>query len=237
MNLLTILWKNTFFYLVKEHWCHFILSSAYSVFISQLIRYARACPSYECFILKAVRLSSKLLGQGFVKEYLKSSLTKFYGPYGDLIKHYEVSLSQMLHDILGHNHKQWHPQLIRHYTNLWNHYQTLLYNRFWPYNQTSGGFHRTLQRVPIANRGRLLIPTPGRVPFGTCFCSNIETIPSWTRHVYGPFEFRISLDTSICFLYRSSNVSISPAFHELYLTKSKIQSDRFHIIIELSIYG
>ena len=30
--------------------------------------------------------------------------------YGDLIKHYEVSLSQMLHDILGHDHIQWHPQ-------------------------------------------------------------------------------------------------------------------------------
>ena len=29
-----------------------------------------------------------------------------FGRYGDLIKHYEVSLSQMLHDILGHDHIQ-----------------------------------------------------------------------------------------------------------------------------------
>ena len=36
----------------------------HGVFISQLIRYARACSSYECFILRAVRLSSKLLRQG-----------------------------------------------------------------------------------------------------------------------------------------------------------------------------
>ena len=36
-------------------------SPAYGVFISQLIRYARACSSYECFILRAVRLSNKLL--------------------------------------------------------------------------------------------------------------------------------------------------------------------------------
>ena len=43
-------------------------SPAYGVFISQLIRYARACSSYECFILRAVRLSSKLLGQGYVME-------------------------------------------------------------------------------------------------------------------------------------------------------------------------
>ena len=70
-------------------------SPAYGVFISQLKRYARACSSYECFILRAARLSSKLLGQGYVMQRLKSSLRKFYGRYGDLIKHYEVSLSQL----------------------------------------------------------------------------------------------------------------------------------------------
>ena len=89
-------------------------SPAYGVFfISQLIRYARACSSYECFILRAARLSSKLIGQRYVMESLKLSLRKFYGWYGDLIKHFKVSLSQMLHDILGHDHIQWHPPLIR----------------------------------------------------------------------------------------------------------------------------
>ena len=63
-------------------------SPTYSVFISQLNRFAIACYSYDCFILRAVRLSNKPLGQGymFVKEYLKSSLRKLYGRYGDLIK-------------------------------------------------------------------------------------------------------------------------------------------------------
>ena len=42
-----------------------------------------------------------------------------------------------------------------------------------------GGFHKTLQRVRLANRGRLLLWTPGPVPFGTCICSNVETILSW----------------------------------------------------------
>ena len=63
-----------------------------------------------------------------------------------------------------------------------------------------GGFHRTLQRVRLANRGRLLLRTPGPVPFGTSICSNVETILSWTCHVYGPFEFRTSLGTSILFV-------------------------------------
>ena len=84
-------------------------SPAYGVLISQLIRYAWACSSYGCFILRATRLSDKLLGQGYVKERLKLSLRKFYGRYGDLIKQYEVSLSQMLNDILWPDHIQWQP--------------------------------------------------------------------------------------------------------------------------------
>ena len=94
-------------------------SPAYGVFISQLILYARACSSYECFILRVLRLSNKLLGQGFVKERLKSSLRKFYGRYGDLTKQYEVPLSRMLHVILDDDHIHWRPPLIRHYTNFW----------------------------------------------------------------------------------------------------------------------
>ena len=73
---------------------------AYGVFISQLIRYARACSSYDCFILRARRLSSKLLKQGYLVERLKSSFRKFYGRYGDLIQQYTVTLSRMLNDIL-----------------------------------------------------------------------------------------------------------------------------------------
>ena len=75
-------------------------SPAYGVCISQLIRYARACSSYGCFVRRATRLSNKLLEQGYARERLKPSLRKFYGRYGDLIKQYEVSLSQMLNDIL-----------------------------------------------------------------------------------------------------------------------------------------
>ena len=74
-----------------------------------------------------------------------------------------------------------------------------------------GGFHRTLQRVRLANRGRLLLRTPGPVPFGTCICSNVETILSWNCHVYGPFEFRTSLGTSIllwsAFIYENKLLS------------------------------
>ena len=57
-------------------------------------------PRMDVFILRATQLSNKLLEQGYVKERLKLSLRKFYGRYGDLIKQYEVSLTQMLNYIL-----------------------------------------------------------------------------------------------------------------------------------------
>ena len=59
-------------------------SPAYGVFISQLIRYARACFSYECFILRARWLSSKLLKQGYLAERLKSSFRNFLVDMGIL---------------------------------------------------------------------------------------------------------------------------------------------------------
>ena len=93
-------------------------SPAYGVL--QIIRYARACSSYECFILRAMRLSNKLLGQWYVKERLKSSLRKFYGRYGDLIKQYDVP--SPLPNVTWNSEgwpKQWHPPLIKHYTNFW----------------------------------------------------------------------------------------------------------------------
>ena len=82
-------------------------SPAYGVFISQFIRYTRACSMYECFILRTRRLFSKLLKQGYLVERLKSSFKNFNGRYGDLIQQYEVSFSRMLNDILTLDQLQW----------------------------------------------------------------------------------------------------------------------------------
>ena len=156
-----------------------ILSSpAYGVIISQLIRYARACSSYECFVLRAMRLSNKLLGQGYVKERLKSSLRKFYGRYGDLPKQYQVPLSRMLHDILDDDHIQWHPPLLGHYTNL------DLITEFDLLTLLCNVSIEHMQRVRHANRGRLLLRTPGPVPIWTCICSSCwgQRHPILTRH-------------------------------------------------------
>ena len=140
-------------------------SPAYGVFISQLIRYARSCSSYGCFILRATRLSNKLLEQGYVKERLKSSLMKFYGQYGDLIKQYEVSLSQMLNDILWPDHIQWQPPTD----------QTLYRTR--PLTEIWVVSIEHLRRVWHTDRGRLLLRTPGPVPLRLAYVLLVETNP------------------------------------------------------------
>ena len=174
-----------------------ILSSpAYGVFISKLIRYVWACSSYECFILRAARLLSKLLGQGYVTERLKSSLMKLWGshqtlwslPFPNVTWHSGTWPYTMTPSI---------DQTLHQFANLLPNWTLLSMLTLLP---NFGGFHRTLQRVRLANttnRGRLLLRTPGPVPLGTCICSNVETILSWTCHVYGLFEYRTFLGTSI----------------------------------------
>ena len=58
---------------------------AYGVYISQLIRYSRACGSYHDFFDRELLLTRKLPKQGFLVIKLKSSLWKFYGRNHDLL--------------------------------------------------------------------------------------------------------------------------------------------------------
>ena len=74
-------------------------ASAYGVYISQLIRYSRACGSYQDFLDRGLLQTRKLLSQGFLLIKLKSSLRKFYGLHHDLIDRYGISMSQMTTDM------------------------------------------------------------------------------------------------------------------------------------------
>ena len=79
------------------------LSPAYGVYISQLIRYARACSTYDQFLSRSRLLTDKLMLQGFLQSRLMSAFRKFYGRYNDLIYNYKLSLSHMLSDIFHTN--------------------------------------------------------------------------------------------------------------------------------------
>ena len=182
------------------HIRNILFSHAFGVFISQLIRYARACSSYECFILKALQLSNKLLGQRYVKERLKSFLSKLYDRYGDLTKQYEVPLSRMLHDILDDDHLQWHPPLIRHYTNfltfsdldLITEFDFLPYCVRFPWNICNGCGMPT---EDAHSSGHLVLSY-----FGTCMCSNVNTYLSWICLVSGLLNFNHPYVLLFCFL-------------------------------------
>ena len=72
---------------------------AYGVYISQLIRYSRACGSYQDFPDRGMLLTGKLLNQGFLLVKLRSSLRKVYGRHHDLVDRYGKSVSQMTTDM------------------------------------------------------------------------------------------------------------------------------------------
>ena len=84
-------------------------------FISQLIRYARACSSYECFILRAMRLSNKLLGQGMFEIVSKEVLWSVRGSH-------QAVWGPPLPNVTGHSGWWPHtvtPSIDRTYTNFW----------------------------------------------------------------------------------------------------------------------
>ena len=76
-------------------------SPAYGVYISQLIRYSRACVHYSDFLERSRALSLRLLRQGYIQPKLLSSLRKFYGRHHELVDRFQVSVSQMTTDIFS----------------------------------------------------------------------------------------------------------------------------------------
>ena len=62
-----------------------IPASPAGVYISQLIPYNRACAEYSDFLDSAQLLTQKLLKQGYVTPWLKSSLQKFHGGHHVLV--------------------------------------------------------------------------------------------------------------------------------------------------------
>jgi hypothetical protein len=76
-----LLWT---FHLYVQH------SNNYGLYFSQLIRYSRACGSYDDFIAKGLLLTRKLPNQGFLVVKFKPSTPKFYGRHHDLANCYGV---------------------------------------------------------------------------------------------------------------------------------------------------
>ena len=71
-------------------------SPAYGVYISQLIRYARASSNYSDFLKRHLHLRNRLLGQGYEKIRLIRSLEKLIFRYQDLVEIYSVSTEKII---------------------------------------------------------------------------------------------------------------------------------------------
>jgi hypothetical protein len=75
-----------------------IASPAYGVYISQLIRYAKASSNYSDFLTRHPHLRNRILDQGYEKIRLIRSLKKFIFRYQDLVEIYSVSAEKIIND-------------------------------------------------------------------------------------------------------------------------------------------
>ena len=73
---------------------------AYGVYVSQLVRYARACYNYEDFVDRGKLLTSKLLSQGYCRAKLVSTLKMFYGRHHDPVDPYNVAAFKLVTDLM-----------------------------------------------------------------------------------------------------------------------------------------
>ena len=73
-------------------------SPAYGVYISQLIRYARASSNYSDFLKRHLHLRNRQLDQGYKKIRLIRTLKKFIFRYQDLVEIYSVSAEKIIND-------------------------------------------------------------------------------------------------------------------------------------------
>ena len=75
-------------------------SPAYGVYVSQLIRYARASSAYSDFLVRSRLLTRKLLGQGYNRFKLITTFKKCYGRHYDLIGKFQLSVTHMVTDLI-----------------------------------------------------------------------------------------------------------------------------------------
>jgi len=84
---------------IRRQWCSNIPASpAYGVYISQLIRYARASSNYSDFLKRHLYLRNRLLDKDYQKIPIIRSFRKFTFRYQDLLEKYYVSAETIIDD-------------------------------------------------------------------------------------------------------------------------------------------
>ena len=78
-------------------------ASAYGVYASQLVRYARCCSNYSDFLIRHRALVKRLLSQGYKVNRLSNTFKKFYGRHTDLVGQNKKNVCQMFADSISWN--------------------------------------------------------------------------------------------------------------------------------------
>ena len=107
-------------------------ATSYGVYISQLIRFSRACSSLKDFNERNLFITKKLLQQGYRYSKLRKSFTKFYYRNSDLISKYSSNLKALLRQ--GISHPAYYGDVI------YKHRKILGHDDF------SGSFEKTIKR-------------------------------------------------------------------------------------------
>ena len=76
-------------------------STSYGVYISQLIRFARASSYVADFHAGNKLLAQKLLKQGYRYHKLRKTFSKFYRQYYDLISKFQVGLKSLFRNLIS----------------------------------------------------------------------------------------------------------------------------------------
>jgi hypothetical protein len=75
-----------------------LASPVYGVYISQLVRIARASSNYSDFLKRHLHLRNRLLDQGYNNNRIIRSLKKFIFRNQDLVEIYSVSAEKIIND-------------------------------------------------------------------------------------------------------------------------------------------
>lgn len=104
-------------------------ATSYGVYISQLIRFARACTSVEDFNNRNILITEKLLKQGYRYHKLRKTFTKFYFRNLNLISKYKWNLKALLTQ--GISHPEFYGDVIYKLRNIigHSHFHTLFPKR------------------------------------------------------------------------------------------------------------
>jgi hypothetical protein len=68
------------------------------VYISKLIRFAKACSRVDDFNNRNLSITNKLLKQGYRYHELRKKFTKFYHRYSDLVLKLNSNLKKLFYD-------------------------------------------------------------------------------------------------------------------------------------------